>query len=79
LKSGKRDTLWSYAGFGNYSIKQVLKTKVLGCADSSVFKVDVNSIPKAVIVASDPMVCDIDAFSRFCQPIHQCRWETHEF
>ena len=57
LKSGKRDTLWSYAGFGNYSIKQLLKTKVLGCADSSVVKVDVNSIPKAVIVASNPMVC----------------------
>lgn len=57
LKSGKRDTLWSYPIFGNYSIKQVLKTKVLGCADSSIIKVDVNSIPVASVRASNLVVC----------------------
>jgi hypothetical protein len=57
LKSGKRDTLWSYPGFGKYSIKQVLKTKVLGCADSSSFTIDVNSIPLAAIRASATVVC----------------------
>ena len=57
LKSGKCDTLWSYPGFGKYSIKQVLKTKVLGCADSSSFTIDVNSIPLAAIRASATVVC----------------------
>lgn len=56
-KSGRRDTLWSYPKFGSYSIKQVLKSNVLGCADSSTIKVDVNSNPVAKIAPSSTVAC----------------------
>ncbi len=57
LKAGKRDTLWTYPSFGTYTIRQVLKTKLLGCADSSSITVNVNSMPLASIKVSPISVC----------------------
>lgn len=57
LKSAKRDTLWSFPSYGTYTIKQVLKTKILGCGDSSTSVMVVNSIPNAAIKPSSTTVC----------------------
>ena len=57
LKSAKRDTLWSFPSYGTYTIKQVLKTKILGCGDSSTSVMVVNSIPNAAIKPSTTTVC----------------------
>ena len=57
LKSGQRDTLWSFPKHGSYTIQQVLKTKILGCGDSSSVVVVVNSIPVAIINALNTKTC----------------------
>jgi PKD repeat protein len=57
LKNGLRDTVLNYATFGNYSIKQVLKTSKLGCADSAQISVVVNSFPVVDVAASPLTVC----------------------
>lgn len=57
VKGTAKDTGWQYAAYGNYVIKQVLKTKILGCADSSQASLVVHSIPVAQFDVSPKAVC----------------------
>jgi PKD repeat protein/photosystem II stability/assembly factor-like uncharacterized protein len=56
-KGSNRDSIWSYVKFGNYTIKRVLKTAKLGCKDSAMGVVVVNSIPNAKVTVSPLKVC----------------------